>query len=552
MAFKPFKILKGLLIKEENTNSPKQIEITPGGTAGTKTTVLSSQTTDKTLTLPDATDTLVGKATTDVLTNKSIDADTNTITNIENADIKAAAAIDATKIADGSVDNSEFQQISGLTSPAVGSTQAQTLTNKTIVVSANTITTASSGNLTSTELNSALAELQSDIDGRANRNLGNLTSPTAINQTLAPATHNAISVGTSNEKFSNLWIDDSVKSNRYDVVASGAGSATATGSVRAYGTGPDGSAVGAAVSNLGTSRAGVVTNEDSSVDAVATGSILVGTGNKTAGTGDSGSIKIRPGTSAGGTRGKILLEDSSLSGASTGHVWTLTNTTTGAGNWQAPPAAPATPTVQRFTSGSGTYTTAVGARYIKVRMVGGGGGGAGSANSAANGGAGGSGGNSTWNSTLLVAGGGTGGTPAGGTGIGGPGGTTSSTAGPAIVVSATGSGGGGISVGAIFGPSGAPSVFGGGGVGGSAGVAGGAGGTNTGGGGGGAGAPSGGGTVYSGASGGSGGYIEAIISAPASSYSYAVGAGSSGGTAGTSGFAGGAGGSGIIIVEEYY
>lgn len=43
----------------------------------------------------------------------------------------------------------------------------QVVTNKTIVVSNNTITTAASGNLTSTELNAALSELQLDIDTRA-------------------------------------------------------------------------------------------------------------------------------------------------------------------------------------------------------------------------------------------------------------------------------------------------------------------------------------------------------------------------------------------------
>ena len=68
---------------------------------------------------------------------------------------------------------------------------AQTLTNKTIVAADNTITTAASGNLTATELNAALAELQGDIDaantdisGKADNNLGNLTSPTAISQLL--------------------------------------------------------------------------------------------------------------------------------------------------------------------------------------------------------------------------------------------------------------------------------------------------------------------------------------------------------------------------------
>jgi hypothetical protein len=43
----------------------------------------------------------------------------------------------------------------------------QTLTNKTLVAASNTITTAASGNLTSTELNAALAELQADIDTRS-------------------------------------------------------------------------------------------------------------------------------------------------------------------------------------------------------------------------------------------------------------------------------------------------------------------------------------------------------------------------------------------------
>jgi hypothetical protein len=50
------------------------------------------------------------------LTNKTIDADQNTISNIENADIKAGAAIDATKLADGSVTNTELQYINSVTS----------------------------------------------------------------------------------------------------------------------------------------------------------------------------------------------------------------------------------------------------------------------------------------------------------------------------------------------------------------------------------------------------------------------------------------------------
>ena len=73
------------------------------------------------------TSTTVDKTTAQVLTNKSIDSDNNTITNIVNADIKAnaaiagsklAAGIDATKIADGSVTSAEFQYINTLSSNA--------------------------------------------------------------------------------------------------------------------------------------------------------------------------------------------------------------------------------------------------------------------------------------------------------------------------------------------------------------------------------------------------------------------------------------------------
>jgi hypothetical protein len=72
--------------------------------------------TTRTLTIPDADTTIVGTAVSQTLTNKTIDADLNTITNIDNADIKVAAAIDAAKVADGSVSNAEFQTLDGVTS----------------------------------------------------------------------------------------------------------------------------------------------------------------------------------------------------------------------------------------------------------------------------------------------------------------------------------------------------------------------------------------------------------------------------------------------------
>jgi hypothetical protein len=57
---------------------------------------------------------------TQTLTNKTIDAEGtgNSITNLKNANIKAGAAIDATKLADGSVTSTELQYINTLSSNA--------------------------------------------------------------------------------------------------------------------------------------------------------------------------------------------------------------------------------------------------------------------------------------------------------------------------------------------------------------------------------------------------------------------------------------------------
>jgi hypothetical protein len=212
------------------------------------------------------------------------------------------------------------------------------------------------------------------------------------------------------------------------------------------------------------------------------------------------------------------------------------------------------PTVQKFTSGSGTYTTPTNPSplYIKVKMVGGGGGGAGSGTSG--GGTGGTGGNTTFGSSLLTANGGSGGV--GSTGIPGSGGSASLGTGP-IGVAITGTTGGypsstlasnvgGAGGNAPYFAGGAPNTGTTNSVAGIAGI------TNTGGGG--SGGEGVGATYFSGPGGGSGGFVEAMISAPSATYAYAVGAAGTAGTAGAGANAktGGAGGSGYIIVEEYY
>lgn len=376
------------------------------------------------------------------------------------------------------------------------------------------ITNTPSGNLAATTVQGALNEIQTELD-TATAHISDATdahAATAITNTpsgnLAATTVQA----ALNEIQTELDTATAHISDATDAHAASAITNTPSGNLAA-------TTVQAALNELQTD-----------VDGRQARSTLTTKGDIYAATASATTTRL-----AVGTNGFRLAADS---GETTGLKWVQTY-----------------PTVQIFTSGSGTYTTPAGVRWIRVRMVAGGGGGAGSGT--ASGSAAGNGGNSTFGSSLLTANGGVAGAYRGDGGLGG----TSSVSSPAIEVltirggdgQAASEHGSGTILTKIGGASGGSSFFGGAGSGGANGGTGVgvAGKSNTGGGG-------GGGLVQStsslcgGSGGGAGSYLEAIIADPDSTYAYAVGAGGTAGGAGTSGFAGATGGSGLIVVEEYY
>jgi hypothetical protein len=68
----------------------------------------------RTFVFPDSSGTVIIHNATQTISNKVLDADSNSITNIDDNEIKSNAGIDATKLSSGVVDNSEFDRLDGL------------------------------------------------------------------------------------------------------------------------------------------------------------------------------------------------------------------------------------------------------------------------------------------------------------------------------------------------------------------------------------------------------------------------------------------------------
>jgi hypothetical protein len=113
----------GLVTISDGTDFNKGIRFRSSGSAASAITLLDAvSSAGHVITLPDATTTLVGRGTTDTLTNKSISGTTNTLTDIANASLtNSAITINGTSVSlGGSISVGSVTSVTG-TAPVVSS-----------------------------------------------------------------------------------------------------------------------------------------------------------------------------------------------------------------------------------------------------------------------------------------------------------------------------------------------------------------------------------------------------------------------------------------------
>ena len=199
---------------------------------------------DITLSLPNATDTLVGRATTDTLTNKSISGSTNTISNIGNGSLtNSSITINGTPVSlGGTISIGDITAVSagtGLsgggssgdvtlsidTSVTADLTTAQTLTNKTLTSPSvgTSLTTAS----TSFNLINANATTINFAGAATLLSIGSTSGTTTVNNSLVITGDLTVNGTTTTIDTQTLQVEDKnivlAYGSTSDVAADGGG-----------------------------------------------------------------------------------------------------------------------------------------------------------------------------------------------------------------------------------------------------------------------------------------------------------------------------------------
>ena len=180
---------------------------------------------DITLSLPNSTDTLLGRATTDTLTNKSISGSTNTLSNIGNASLtNSAITINGSSVSlGGSISIGDITGVTAGTGLSGGGssgdvtlsidtsitadlTTAQTLTNKTLTSPSvgTSLTTAS----TSFDLLNTTATTVNFAGAASTISIGSVTSTTTINDSLIVTGNLTVNGTTTTIDTQTLQVED--------------------------------------------------------------------------------------------------------------------------------------------------------------------------------------------------------------------------------------------------------------------------------------------------------------------------------------------------------
>ncbi len=178
----------------------------------------------------------------------------------------------------------------------------------------------------------------------ANTALSNLAS-VAINTSLLPASAGSASVGSVSLPFNQMVSQSFFVPNIADTAFIGALSNDGSDNL-----------------NLQSLNSFLLyTQNNSTANSTSTGGIEIVTGNKLAGTGNSGNLLLRTGVSTGGTRGLIQLQNGSEGTA--GYVWTSTDTS-GSGSWQAPGGTSSVTSLTGDVTGTGPGATATTVAFV--------------------------------------------------------------------------------------------------------------------------------------------------------------------------------------------
>jgi hypothetical protein len=229
----------GIFTISDGTDFNKGIRFrSSSSAAGTITLIDAVSTTGRVVTLPDATDTLVGRATTDTLTNKTISGSSNTISNIGNTSLtNSSITIADDSSSTSSVSLGQTLKIAGgtgLTSSVSGNTitldidssvvtesSTDTLTNKSISLNTNTIT----GTLA--EFNTAVSDADfASLAGTETLSNKTLTAPKIVDDGfIADANGNELIIfNTIGSAVNQLEISNSATGNGVTIASSGSDS----------------------------------------------------------------------------------------------------------------------------------------------------------------------------------------------------------------------------------------------------------------------------------------------------------------------------------------